>query len=88
MVFKNSLRKGGKIASNRFYPLHSNLSTLFSSLLSPLSPLHLPLPSHRLDIKVVGCWLPRRVLASTGRVIQYPLYFGYYGTMKGVRGLV
>ncbi len=48
MVFKNGLRKGGKIASNRFYPLHSNLST------SPPSPLHLPLPSHRLDIKVVG----------------------------------
>ena len=51
MVFKYGVRMGGKIASNRFYPLHSKL---FSSLLSPLSPLHLPLPSPRLDIKLVG----------------------------------
>ncbi len=54
MVFKYGVRMGGKIASNRFCPLHSNFSTLFSSLLSALSPLHLPLPSYRLDIKVVG----------------------------------
>ena len=53
MVFKNGLRKGGEIASNRFYPLHSYLSTLFSSLLPPLPVYIFPPPPPRLDRKVV-----------------------------------
>ncbi len=35
-------------------PTYLSMHTLFSSLLSPLSPLHLSPPPPRLDIKVVG----------------------------------
>ena len=67
MVFKYGVRMGGKIASNRFYPLHPKL---FSSLLSPLSPLHLPLHSPPLDIKSVGRRPAPRVTVDFGRGTQ------------------
>ena len=67
MVFKYGVRMGGKIASNRVYP---HQSKLFSSLLSPLSPLHLPLHSPPLDIKSVGRRPAPRVTVDFGRGTQ------------------
>ncbi len=67
MVFKN-----GCMAGNRCSYL--SMPTLISSLLSPLSPLHLSPPPPRLDIKVVVLGVLRVTFCSVSVVYWRVLY--------------